>query len=62
MKDSKIVIIIGTRAELIKSFPIMLELQKQKIPYCFIHTGQHNLQDLCERFKVKKPEIIFLNL
>jgi len=58
MKDSKIVIIIGTRAELIKSFPIMLELQKQKIPYCFIHTGQHNLQDLCKRFKVKKPEIV----
>lgn len=58
MKDSKIVIIIGTRAELIKSFPIMLELQKQKIPYCFIHSGQHNLQDLCERFKVKKPEIV----
>ena len=58
MKDSKIVIIIGTRAELIKTFPVMLELQKRKIPYYFIHTGQHSLGDLCKTFSVKKPDII----
>jgi len=57
-KESKIAIIIGTRAELIKSFPVMLELEKQKIPYYFIHTGQHSLGDLCEKFGVKKPDVV----
>lgn len=53
-----IAFIIGTRAELIKTFPLMKELQKRKIPYFFIHTGQHNLTDLCEDFGVKKPDIV----
>ncbi len=54
----KIAFIIGTRAELIKTFPVMLELQKKKIPYYFIHTGQHSLGDFCEIFGVKKPDAI----
>lgn len=58
MKKQKIAIILGTRAELIKTFPVMLELDRQKIPYYFIHTGQHNLGDLCEKFGVKRPDII----
>lgn len=56
--NKKIVFIIGTRAELIKTFPLMLELQKQNKGYYFIHTGQHNLRDLCEKFKIKKPDIV----
>ena len=58
VNKSKIAIIIGTRAELIKTFPVMQELKKQKIPYYFIHTGQHNLQNLCEKFNVKKPDAV----
>jgi len=54
----KIALVIGTKAELIKCMPIMLELQKRKIPYWFIHTGQHPLQKACEEFGVKKPDII----
>jgi len=54
----KIAIVIGTRAEFIKMFPVMLELQKQKINYYFIHTGQHKLTDLCETFGTKKPDVI----
>lgn len=54
----KIAIIIGTRAELIKTFPIILELEKKKIPFYFIHTGQHNLGDLCKKFKIKKPDVV----
>lgn len=50
--------VIGTRAELIKMFPVMLEFQKKKVPYFFIHTGQHNLTDLCEKLGVKKPDVI----
>lgn len=54
----KIVFIIGTRAELIKTFPVMLELEKRKIKYYFIHTGQHSLGDLCRKFGVKEPDVI----
>ena len=36
----------------------MLELKKKKIPYLFIHTGQHNLGEYCELFGVKKPDIV----
>ena len=58
MKSSKIAIIIGTRAELIKTFPVMLELQKRGEDYYFIHTGQHNLGGLCDKFGVKKPDVV----
>ena len=58
MKNQKISIILGTRAELIKMFPIMRELKSRKQDYYFIHTGQHNLQDLCATFEIKNPDII----
>ena len=51
---SKIAIVIGTKAELIKTFPVMLELQKRKKDYWFIHTGQHPLGESCEELGVKK--------
>lgn len=50
--------IIGTRAEYIKTFPLMLEMQKQKTDYFFIHTGQHDLLDLCNTFGTKTPDTI----
>ncbi len=53
-----IAIIIGTKAELIKTFPVMLELQKQGKNYWFIHTGQHPLSNACKEFGVKKPDFI----
>ena len=57
-EHSRIAIVIGTKAELIKCMPIMLELQKQKKNYWFIHTGQHSLKDVCEAFGVKQPDFI----
>ncbi len=53
-----IAIIIGTRAELIKTFPVMLELEKRDIEYTFIHTGQHDLGDLVKTFGVKEPDVV----
>ncbi len=53
-----IAIVIGTRAELIKTFPVMLELQKRRVPYYFIHTGQHSLGDLCDTFSVSRPSVV----
>lgn len=58
MKNSRIAIVIGTRAELIKVFPLMRELKRNKIPYYFIHTGQHSLKDLCDKLEVKNPDIV----
>jgi len=55
---SKITFIIGTKAELIKCMPLMLELQKQKINYTFIHTGQHKLGEACKEFRIKKPDYV----
>jgi UDP-N-acetylglucosamine 2-epimerase (non-hydrolysing) len=57
-KHSKIAIVIGTKAELIKCMPIMLELQKQKKEYWFIHTGQHPFKDACKEFGIKNPDYI----
>jgi UDP-N-acetylglucosamine 2-epimerase (non-hydrolysing) len=53
-----IAIIVGTKAELIKCMPIMLELQRRKQSYWFIHTGQHPLGKACEEFGIKKPDFI----
>jgi len=58
MKHSKIAIVIGTKAELIKCMPLMLELQNRKLDFWFIHTGQHPLGKICEDFGLKKPDYI----
>lgn len=57
-ENSGIAIVIGTKAELIKCMPIMLELQKQQKNYWFIHTGQHDLGKACKDFGIKKPDFI----
>lgn len=48
--------ILGTNAELIKTMPVMKELQKRKIKYYFIHTGQHSISNLVKDFGIKKPD------
>lgn len=37
----RVTIVVGTRPETIKMSPIIRELEKQKIAFNFIHTGQH---------------------
>ncbi len=51
-------IVLGTKAELVKTFPIMKELKRRRINYYFIHTGQHSIVDLVEDFEIKKPDIV----
>src|SRR3989338_9432750 len=58
LSHSGIAIVIGTKAELIKCMPLMLQLQAQKKGYWFIHTGQHPLGKACEEFSIKKPDFI----
>jgi len=55
---SLIAIVIGTKAELIKCMPLMIELQNQKRKYLFIHTGQHSLKNACEEFGIKRPDYV----
>ena len=52
--------IVGTEAEFIKIFPIMLELNKREINYNFISTGQHDLSKsvIIKLFNLKKPDHI----
>lgn len=53
-------IILGTKAQLIKMAPIMVELNTQNIPYRFISTGQHRdtMGEILENFSLKKPDHI----
>lgn len=53
-----IVIVIGTKAELIKTASLMLELEKQKKEYIFVNTGQHNLTKECKDFGIRGPDFI----
>lgn len=53
-------ILIGTRAQLIKMIPIMLELQKREIEYNFIFMAQHRatIYEMIEQFGLKSPDYI----
>lgn len=58
MSNRKIFIVIGTKAQLIKMAPVMIELKKRKIDYRFIFTGQHQetIQELMNTFRLKRPD------
>ena len=58
MKHSGIMIVIGTKAELIKCMPIMKLLQRRKEDYWFVSTGQHPLREAAKDFGVKQPDFI----
>ncbi|MDQ6723789.1 MAG: UDP-N-acetylglucosamine 2-epimerase (non-hydrolyzing) [Thermoproteota archaeon] len=59
-EDKKVVLITGTRPEIIKLFPIMRLLDLEDIHYTFIHTGQHHDYNLflnfIKEFEIKKPD------
>jgi UDP-N-acetylglucosamine 2-epimerase (non-hydrolysing) len=46
----KICIVLGTRPEIIKLFPLILELKKNKINFFIIHTGQHKIFSMQGQF------------
>jgi UDP-N-acetylglucosamine 2-epimerase (non-hydrolysing) len=51
-----IVIVTGTRAELIKCMPLMKEFERRKISHTFVHTGQHDIDDLLDEFELGRPD------
>lgn len=52
-------VFIGTKAQLIKMAPVLIELQRRKIQYNFIFSGQHQatIQNIREEFALKAPDI-----
>lgn len=52
-------VFLGTKAQLIKMAPVMVELQNRNIPYNFIFSGQHQatVQNIREEFGLKDPDI-----
>lgn len=58
-KSLPIYVILGTRAQLVKVAPLMIELTKRKIDYKYINTSQHleMVDDVRDGdFKIKKPD------
>ncbi len=53
-----IAIALGTKAELIKTMPVMKELEKQNIDYVLIHTGQHDFGNLLADFELRNPDYV----
>ena len=39
----KICFVLGTRPEIIKLYPLIDHLKKNRMKFSIIHTGQHNL-------------------
>lgn len=50
MNKLNILIIYGTRPEIIKLAPIIKQLRKQKITFTTLHTGQHYNRNMSEKF------------
>jgi UDP-N-acetylglucosamine 2-epimerase (non-hydrolysing) len=53
-----ILILIGTKAQLIKMAPVILEMDRQSVPYLFVLTGQHKetMADLIHNFGLRDPD------
>lgn len=58
--EEKILITASTRPEIIKLFPVIKELERRRIDYCFAATGQHYSRELYDVFfeelGIRKPE------
>ena len=50
---------IGTRAQLIKMAPVMLELERRQLPFVFVLTGQHceTMDELIADFAILTPPV-----
>jgi UDP-N-acetylglucosamine 2-epimerase (non-hydrolysing) len=45
-----LMVIVGTRPEIIKMAPIVRALQKSEIPFTFVHCGQHYDYNMSQQF------------
>jgi UDP-N-acetylglucosamine 2-epimerase (non-hydrolysing) len=58
-----VVVVTGTRPEIIKMAPILRELQKRKMPHIFVHCGQHYDYNMAQKFiedlELPQPDYAF---
>ena len=58
-----LVIVVGTRPEIVKMAPVLHELEERRLEYSFIHTGQHHDYDLSrvfiDRLDLPSPDVSF---
>jgi UDP-N-acetylglucosamine 2-epimerase (non-hydrolysing) len=58
-----VMVVVGTRPEIIKMAPVLRALRKSKMPYTFVHCGQHydyNMsQQFIEELELPKPDYGF---
>ncbi|MCJ7559387.1 UDP-N-acetylglucosamine 2-epimerase, partial [Candidatus Bathyarchaeota archaeon] len=45
-----VLVVVGTRPEIIKMAPVLRALQKRKIPMTFVHCGQHYDYNMAQQF------------
>ena len=45
-----VVVVTGTRPEIIKMAPIIRALNKAKLPFVFVHCGQHYDYNMAQQF------------
>jgi UDP-N-acetylglucosamine 2-epimerase (non-hydrolysing) len=59
-----IYVLIGTRAQLIKMAPVMIELKKRGVPYTYVSTAQHadTMDELHEDFGIRAPDFYLAEL
>lgn len=53
-------VFLGTKAQLVKMAPVMMEMTNRGIPYNFIHSGQHQetVSDLLNDFGLRQPDFV----
>jgi len=47
---NNIMVVVGTRPEIIKMAPVVKALKKRSIPYIFVHCGQHYDHEMSQKF------------
>jgi UDP-N-acetylglucosamine 2-epimerase (non-hydrolysing) len=57
-----IIVLIGTKAQLVKMAPVIQVLEQRKVPFKFVLTGQHSetMNDLIRSFGIRKPDDILV--
>lgn len=60
MNKKEFHVLIGTKGQLIKTAPIMLEMDRRNIQYNFINAAQHTkiLYDIIDVFGLKQPDVL----
>lgn len=57
--SASLVFVVGTRAQLIKVAPVVVECERQGLPSILLMTGQHQetMQDLINEFGINSPQV-----